>query len=68
MDRSAALVVRIWMEDDEAFRARLTYAPLLGEAGLGDEVTVTVAATPGGVIDAVRAWLDEFVGGAGTTN
>ena len=56
------------MEDDEAFRARLTYAPLMGEEGLGDEVTVTVAATPGGVIDAVRAWLDEFLRGAGTTN
>ncbi len=56
------------MEDDEAFRARLTHAPLLGDAGLGDEVTVTLAATPGDVIDAVRTWLDEFVGGAGATN
>jgi len=55
------------MEDDEAFRARLTYAPLVGEEGLGNEVTVTFAATPGGVIDAVRAWLEEFLGGAGAT-
>jgi len=56
------------MEDDEAFRARLTFAPLMGEQGLRDEVTVAVTATPRGVIEAVRAWLDEFVGGPGKTD
>jgi len=53
--RSAALVVRVWLEDGpDGFRARLT-------TGDGNAVTVAVAATPEAVVDAVRAWLDDFV-------
>ena len=56
------------MESDEAFRARLTFAPLTSDHGLGDEVTVAVAATAGDVINAVRAWLERFIAGADTTD
>jgi hypothetical protein len=56
--RSAALVVRVWLEGGpDGFRARLT----TGDAGAADAITVAVAATPEAVLDAVRAWLDDFV-------
>ena len=66
--RSAALVVRVWLEGGpDGFRARLT----TGEPGTGtemaDAITVAVAATPAAVLDAVRAWLDDFVAAAART-
>ncbi len=64
-DRGAALLVRVWLEGDpgtEAFRARLTTVGTTGGTALGREVTIAVAASPAEVLDAVRHWLDEFVG------
>lgn len=70
IDRSATLVVRVWLEGDaDAFRARLT-AVLPGEGQQVPE-NVAVAASPDDVVAAVRTWLDAFVrnadedGGAG---
>jgi len=60
-DRSAVLLVRVWREGTEAFRARLT---ALGDAADGsplEEVTVAVASSPGDVVTAVRSWLDDFL-------
>jgi hypothetical protein len=60
--RSAALVVRVWLEDGpDGFRARLTTGDTATGSGAGNAVTVAVAATPEAVVDAVRAWLDDFV-------
>lgn len=68
-ERSAALLVRVWTEGGGAFRARLTAVDTsaggpAGAAPAGEEVTLTVTASPGEVLDAVRAWLDRFVGAA----
>jgi hypothetical protein len=61
-DPSAVLVVRAWLEGDtDQFRARLMTAGTTPGSGGGEEVTVTVAASPGDVVRAVRAWLDEFL-------
>jgi hypothetical protein len=62
-DPSAVLVVRVWLEGDtDQFRARLMTAGTTPGSEVGEEVTVTVAASPGDVVRAVRAWLDEFLG------
>jgi hypothetical protein len=61
-ERSAALLVRVWTEGGTgAFRARLTAVDTSGAAPAGKEVAVAVAASPGEVVDAVRAWLSSFV-------
>ena len=61
-ERSAALLLRVWREGDTGgFRARLTAVDTSGVAPSGEEVTVAVAASPGDVLDAVRAWLEQFV-------
>jgi hypothetical protein len=61
-DRSAVLVVRVWLEGDtDQVRARLTTAGTTPGSGVGAEVTVTAAASPSDVVRAVRAWLDEFL-------
>ena len=61
-DPSAVLVVRVWLEGDSSqFRARLTTAGTTPGSEVGEDVTVTVAASPGDVVRAVRAWLDEFL-------
>jgi hypothetical protein len=63
--RSAALVVRVWLEGGpEGFRARLTTGDTAAGTEAADVVTVAVAATPAAVLDAVRAWLDDFVAAA----
>ena len=61
-ERSAALLLRVWTEGDTGgFRARLTAVGTSGVARSGEEVTVAVAASPNDVLDAVRAWLEQFV-------
>jgi hypothetical protein len=60
--RSAALVVRVWLEGGpDGFRARLTTGDPATGTEAGEAITVAVAATPEAVVDAVRAWLDDFV-------
>jgi hypothetical protein len=55
--RSAALVVRVWFEDEpDGFRARVLS---VGRAG-ADDRTVAVASSPGEVVDAVSSWLEEL--------
>jgi hypothetical protein len=63
-DRSAALLVRVWLEGGESFRARLTAVGTSGAADPDDGVTVAVSSSPGEVVDAVRDWLERFVGDA----
>jgi hypothetical protein len=60
-DRSATLILRVWVEGGTGdLRGRLT--SLDTSAGQeADEVTVTVASSPGALVDAVGAWLEEFV-------
>ena len=62
-DRSAALVVRVWREDGtRSFRGRLTSTDTF-PVGAGVELaTVGLASSPRDVVDAVRTWLDEFLG------
>jgi hypothetical protein len=56
-DRSAALFIRVWLEDcPDDFRARVT---AVGSPGSADR-TVAVASSPREVLDAVSNWLDEF--------
>ena len=67
-DRSAALLVRVWLEDDgleaglEAFRGRLTAVDTTPGPRAEEECTVAVASSSDDVVDAVRAWLDDFLG------
>lgn len=64
-DRSAALLVRVWLEDGpRSFRGRLTSIDTSPGRPGADEATVALAASPREVVDAVRAWLDEFLGDA----
>ena len=58
-DRSATLLVGVWLEDDDTFRARLTSLPP-GDGPRPAERLAT-AASPGGVLVAVHAWLDAFL-------
>ena len=61
-DRSAVLVVRVWLEgSSDQFRARLTTAGTTPGSEVSGEIAVTVAACRGDVVSAVRAWLDEFL-------
>jgi hypothetical protein len=57
-ERSAALLIRVWLEDGEAFRGRV----LMIDPADGTEQTVSVASTRGELVDAVRLWLDDFFG------
>ena len=68
-DRSAALLVRVWTEGGAAtFRARVTAVDTSGPGPTGEEVTVAVAASPGDLLDAVRAWMEEFLAPRGVTD
>jgi hypothetical protein len=61
-DRSAALLVRVWVEGGTGdFRCRLTTIDTSGGAGSGQEVTLAVASSPGDALVAVRQWLDGFL-------
>jgi hypothetical protein len=63
---SAALLVRVWLEDGPAtFRSRVT---ALGRSERGrppGDVTVAVVLSPGDLLLAIRDWLDAFVSQAG---
>jgi hypothetical protein len=61
-DRSAALLIRVWVEDGiNEFRGRLTALDSSDGAGSGDELTLTVASSPSDIENAVRDWLDAFL-------
>ena len=61
-DRSAALVIRVWLEGQaDHFRSRLTAADTSPGSTPGDEVTVAVVSSPREVTDAVSQWLQDFV-------
>jgi hypothetical protein len=64
-DPSAALLIRVWTEDSSEFRARLMTLRGATAQAPAEEVTVVVASSPGGVLDAVRDWLDGFTGHTG---
>ena len=58
-ERSAALLVRVWLEGGtDRFRARVS---AVGPDGAPDHRTIAVAASPSEVLDAVRHWLDRFL-------
>ena len=63
-DPSAALLIRVWTEGSSEFRARLMTLQGATAQAPAEEVTVAVAWSPGGVLDAVRDWLDDFIGNA----
>jgi hypothetical protein len=59
-DPSAALLIRVWLEDSREFRARLlTLRGSTAELPL-EEVTLAVTSSSADVVDAVRDWLDGF--------
>jgi hypothetical protein len=61
-DRSAALLVRVWVEGGSGhFRCRLTTIDTSGGPGSGEEVTLTVTSSPSDVVTAVRQWLGRFL-------
>lgn len=61
-DRSAALLIRVWFESADAFRARLTTFAGADDQFPAHEVTVAVASSPGDVLEAVRDWLESSIG------
>lgn len=57
-DRSAALIVRVWLEDGmEQFRARVI---AVGPDTPDENRTVATTSSPSEVLDAVSHWLEEF--------
>ena len=62
-DRSASLLVRVWVEgEDDEFRARLTSVQTSPGAAGGHETTVGVASSPSDVLALVQTWLTAFLG------
>jgi hypothetical protein len=62
-DRSAALLVRVWLEGDlGAVRARLTALRPSQGSEPPEQVTVAVVASADDVLRAVSEWLDDVVG------
>ena len=61
-DRSAALVVRAWLEDGaDSFRSRLTSIDTSpGATGTG-EAAVALVSSPRAAAEAVRVWLEAFL-------
>ncbi len=61
-DRSAVLLLRVWLEDGgEQFRARLSSLARARDEGQEEELTVAVASSPSDVLTALGDWLDEFL-------
>lgn len=64
-DRSAALVIGVWLEGGtDQFRGRLTAVDT--GAGNAEEFTVTVAASSRELTDALSQWLQRFLRDATT--
>ncbi len=64
-DRSAALLVRVWLEDGApVFRGRLTTMETSPDGRGAEEVAVALTSSPHDVVDAVRAWLTQFLDNA----
>jgi hypothetical protein len=63
-DRSATLIIRVWLEGGaNNFRGRLT-AVDTSAGHEGGELTLGVTSSADALVDAVHAWLDEFLGQA----
>jgi hypothetical protein len=61
-DRSAALVIRVWLErGTDQFRGRLTAVDTSPTSEGDDGVTVAVSSSPREASDAVSQWLHDFV-------
>ena len=64
-DRSAALLVRVWLEDGaQAFRGRLMTTETTPGGRGAETVAVALASSPRDVVEAVRAWLGQFADGS----
>jgi hypothetical protein len=63
-NRSASLLVRVWIEHGTEFRARLTNVDTSPDAESDQEVNMGVASTPSDVLAMVGTWLSEFLSGA----
>jgi hypothetical protein len=60
--QSAALVLRVWAEDDPtSFRGRLTTTDTSPGADDLDDLTVAVASSPDELLEAIRAWIADFL-------
>ena len=61
-DRSATLLVRVWLEDGtDSFRGRLVTVDT-SEAHDGDgELSFAVTSSAEATVEAVRSWLDAFL-------
>jgi len=57
---SAALLIRVWLEENGDVRARLLTQRDAAAGRPGENVTVAVASSVDGVLAAVRAWLEDF--------
>jgi hypothetical protein len=62
-DRSASLLLRVWLENGTEFRARLTSVDTSQGEETGREATVGVASSPSDLIAAVESWLITFLRG-----
>ena len=61
-DRSAALVISVWLEgEDQQFRGRLTARDTSPGSAPRSRVTVAAASSARDLLDAVSEWLDAFV-------
>ena len=60
-DRSAALLIRVWVEEGtDEFRGRISAIDTSGGAQGSGEVAFAVASSPSEVVDAVRRWLEDL--------
>lgn len=61
-DRSAALIIRVWLEGGtDQFRSRVTAVDTSTGSTGGGGVTVAVASSPREVTDAVRQRLQDLI-------